>query len=42
MLNAGSGGSAARQIRGVQTDNDDDLSVDNGDFAPTFTRDEVF
>ena len=42
MLNAGSGGSAARQIRGVQTDNDDDLSVSGGDFAPTFTRDEVF
>jgi len=42
MLNAGSGSSSSRQIRGVQTDNDDDLSVSNGDFAPTFSRDEVF
>ena len=30
------------RTRIVQTDNDDDLSVGNGDFAPTFTRDEVF
>lgn len=42
MLQAGSGGSSSRQIRGVQTDNADDLTVSDGDFSPTFAIDEVF
>tara|TARA_R100001163_G_scaffold54569_1_gene41891 strand:- start:1128 stop:1598 length:471 start_codon:yes stop_codon:yes gene_type:complete len=42
MLNAGSGSSSCRQIRGVQTDNADSLTVAGGDFKPSFSRDEVF
>ena len=42
MLNAGSGSSSSRRLRGVQTDNADSLTVAGGDFKPSFKRDEVF
>jgi hypothetical protein len=42
MLNAGSAGDETRQIRAYVLDNDDDETIDDGDFDPTFTRDEVF
>lgn len=42
MLGAGAAPDSARRFRAYQLDNDDDKSIDNGDFAPLFTRDETF
>jgi len=42
MLHGGSASSSQRQLRGYQVDNDDNKSVDNGDFTPSFTRSESF
>ena len=42
MLNAGSASSNQRHLRGYTVDNDDNKSVDNGDFSPSFTRSESF
>jgi hypothetical protein len=42
MLGAGNAPDAARRIRGYVLDNDDDKTIADGHFAPTFTRDETF
>lgn len=42
MLAGGSGSSAARTLRGYQTDNDDSKTVSGGDFKPKFTTSEGF
>lgn len=42
MLSGGSASSNQRHLRGYQVDNDDNKSVDNGDFTPSFTRSESF
>lgn len=42
MLAAGDAPEGTSRLLSYQTSNDDDLTIANGDFAPTFTRSEVF
>lgn len=42
MLASGDAPSSSVKLRAYQTDNDDGASISDGDFDPTFTRDEVF
>lgn len=42
MLAGGDAPATSVKVRAYVTDNADGLSISNGDFAPTFTRDEVF
>lgn len=42
MLNGGSQSESTSNLRGYATDNIDGKSTANGDFDPTFTRDETF
>lgn len=38
MFNAGDAEASSRRVRGYVLDNDDSVSISNGDFEPTFTK----
>jgi len=42
MLSGGSTSESTRRVRSYPVDNSDGKSISDGDFDPTFTRDEVF